>query len=707
MTSPLLLLQEGGLRDLLPRHLADDPSLARAAEAVRPHLQDIARAIPNLLIWARLGGQTSAGMLPPMRRLTDFRPGLKPLDVELLEQLAWQMHVDFREAAQDDAQLAGMVRSSIAWHRIKGTPASIYDAMALFGYTGATIEEDGVGEMWATWQLGFGDSVPSAAMIRHIVHIVREMQPARCRLWRVYNSAYDWRPGIWSGGAPEHAWSECWWSWYSGAAVPGIPGVDDDHELIVSFGDARRFLAEQYCPRDHVAGLAVTDLLAFICPYIDRSIWSRSLWSDPFDYRTSFVFGQIHSAVAGERIALHPLPWDGPWDGPWHVPGAVIYDRPLPPWDFRRRREWARSQAVLSWPDGPRVPADPAPAPYGRDGAWGEINSCYGVPSVVWTEGGHPMWSDAVWSDDVARIRLRRILEQERHVLAARADGWIPPDIPPRRAVHALMAQRLWYQDRPHWGRSRWGDPVLRNSPFFRHDLLPAHTADRRVATESWRNRARWTAPWRTTVGWGRDMPEWCMFLRDFLRSQAVWSESRHGDPDDDAWGGVNATWARPTVTEIGDAPRWSTARWSDGACRITVHEIPVRSRARTPMPAQAVSPSASAPVGHAALLARRAAPRTADAAAGARLDTASIIMADAAIGAVPGGLCIGRITSLAAPRIIGAAQVGQHQDRGAPVTEIRVRNWRGAWRDASALGPRAWADWRAPLHITATASED
>ena len=78
-----------------------------------------------------------------------------------------------------------MVLSSIPWHRIKGTPASIRAALELCGYSGITLEEDGEGDFWAAYQLGLS-GVTGMDDLARIVSICREMQPARCRMWRVY-----------------------------------------------------------------------------------------------------------------------------------------------------------------------------------------------------------------------------------------------------------------------------------------------------------------------------------------------------------------------------------------------------------------------------------------------------------------------------------------------------------------------------------------
>jgi len=96
--------------------------MAAAADSLSPLLQTIVRAVPNLLIYGRLEGQYPAGMLAPLRRLTEARGGLKDLSTEELEQLARQWHVDFRDAAKTNGKLRAFVLNSIPWHGIRGTP---------------------------------------------------------------------------------------------------------------------------------------------------------------------------------------------------------------------------------------------------------------------------------------------------------------------------------------------------------------------------------------------------------------------------------------------------------------------------------------------------------------------------------------------------------------------------------------------------------
>lgn len=221
-------------RQLVPESIRSDSQIAAAADAISPFLQTIVRAVPNLLIYGRLEEQDPAGMLAPLRRLTEARSGLKALSTEELEQLAWQWHVDFRDAAKTNGKLRAFVLNSIPWHRIKGTPKSLLDALALYGID-AELEEDGTGDQWASYQIHLKDDA-DADEVRTAAIIVREMQPARCRLYRVWNDFWDTRPIKTSDGP---RLSEGWLSFYSGTAV------DKNDDMLAAVGIRSRLGNEQ------------------------------------------------------------------------------------------------------------------------------------------------------------------------------------------------------------------------------------------------------------------------------------------------------------------------------------------------------------------------------------------------------------------------------------------------------------------------------
>ena len=382
-------LADSDILRLLPPHIASDPAFAAAGKAIEPGLKALAKAIPSLLIFARLGEANPDQFLPPLKRLTDARGGLDPLGTGLLETLAWQFHVDFREAAKNDAQLAGMVRQSIAWHRIKGTPASIRAALALFGYR-ADFDEHTQGMPWACWMLRL-DGTPNHAALADMAKIASEMQPARSRLWRVYNDLWDLRPGI----ASESQWSEALWSDFSGVYLPEIPGLDE-RGLMASFGARNAFLA-QSAWADFGAGLGIAETMGVLIPWIQVPIWGHDLWSDAIQRYYGFFSAALLSALVAEASGLGQADWDArDWNtNTWA--NRKFYGRRTPPWTIFDVGI-AKSEGVASEPSAP-------------DGLWGELNANWSRPFYEILPDPD-LWSAADWSGEQKPPKRIYILEQ-------------------------------------------------------------------------------------------------------------------------------------------------------------------------------------------------------------------------------------------------------------------------------------------------------
>lgn len=323
------------LADLLAPSIRDDSTMAAVATALEPLLRGTVKALPNLLIWARLT-PNAAYLSAPMQRLADFAGGLKALSDEELELLAWQEHVDFWRPQWPRAVREDLVRNATRWHRIKGTPAGMKLALALFGHQ-VTIEEEGPGPYWATYQLGLPE-IADLETVREIWEIAREMQPARCKLWRLYTPEYDRRPTVWGRGpAGRTGWSEGWYSYYSGIEVPDI-----EDGLIVSFGARRAMLSQSYDP-DCAFGITLS--LGVLAPYRDRPVWGQSIWSEPYLKPHGFAISELlsfHFAVSDILTGT----WEGEWDDRLWAK-VLNWDRPLPAWRFAYRGI-SRSQACWS-----------------------------------------------------------------------------------------------------------------------------------------------------------------------------------------------------------------------------------------------------------------------------------------------------------------------------------------------------------------------
>lgn len=356
-------LQDLDFLTLLPTSIAEDPTIRAAAASLNSVLRNTALAVPNLLIYARLGGQPVESMLPPLARLTEARGGLKPLSLDELEQLAWQFHVDFRDVATSREQLAAMVRNSIPWHRIKGTPASIKKALALFGIE-ATIEEDGRGDDWATYQVGV-TGTPDMATARKIYQVATEMAPARCRLFRMYNETYDFRPLYFSDGPPI---GDGWLSFYSGVSVPGI-GEGDDQPL-VSFGNRLSLYGDSPESTIWCGGIGSVLLSGM---YEDCFIIGVSRLSDVFPVAHGFVVSQLVSWQNADRVTTSHK-WRGGWSRRrWAEPAGWTRIVPLAQHDVL---SLYKSELRLGW-------ADDAGGLVHGSGTLGDINACPGFRRVI------------------------------------------------------------------------------------------------------------------------------------------------------------------------------------------------------------------------------------------------------------------------------------------------------------------------------------
>lgn len=317
---------------IVPASIADDEGIRHIAGVLDAPLSGVVRSVPRLLLWARLNPDPAL-LSPLMRRLAESAGGLAPLSEAELELLAWQFHVDFRETAKTPEQLAEMVRQSIPWHRIKGTPASVRAALELYGLR-AEIEEDGRGKHWATYQLGLPE-IADEESVRLVARVATEMAPARCRLWRIY-SGFDRRPIVLAEGP---TLGEGWLSYHSGVVVDdGVGG-----EILVSFGASRRFQAEAYLPSLHAASFGTESVSGLTAPYLDRFILGRSRLSGPLPRNHPFVMGALFSILWADRQTLGRS-WRGEWDARRWL-DYTGFDRKLPRWRMGVR-SLSRSQLV-------------------------------------------------------------------------------------------------------------------------------------------------------------------------------------------------------------------------------------------------------------------------------------------------------------------------------------------------------------------------
>lgn len=176
-------------------------------------------------------------------------------------------------------------------------------------------------------QLGFSE-VASLEDLKLIPAICEEMRLARCRLWRVYTSDCDFRPGVWSCFARDGEfclWNHCWWSGCPGAEFPGLPSMGGKG-LIVSFALKRQFQTDTFSGGKACA-LWQEQLMPFRWPIFAYPIWSHSYFSAVFPKRLPFTvvsLAPFHGCefIFTEQVWLNKQwpksSWakDGLWDWP-------------------------------------------------------------------------------------------------------------------------------------------------------------------------------------------------------------------------------------------------------------------------------------------------------------------------------------------------------------------------------------------------------
>lgn len=114
----MLSLQETHLLDILPPNLASDPIISNAAKAIDAELTAVTQLSRTVLILARID----------------------ELPEEVIDLLAKQFKVDFYDANTPLPRKRELVRTSIAWHRRKGTPYAVQQVVDTL-IDGATVQE--------------------------------------------------------------------------------------------------------------------------------------------------------------------------------------------------------------------------------------------------------------------------------------------------------------------------------------------------------------------------------------------------------------------------------------------------------------------------------------------------------------------------------------------------------------------------------------
>jgi hypothetical protein len=102
--------------------------------------------------------------------------------------LAWEYSL--AQVNIDD--FAERVLKGLEFHRLRGTPISLRNALSWYGFNDIIIEEEVPGEHFAEFQIGI-EEIPNGFVPDPVINVAAFAAPLRSRLSRMYNKLYDER----------------------------------------------------------------------------------------------------------------------------------------------------------------------------------------------------------------------------------------------------------------------------------------------------------------------------------------------------------------------------------------------------------------------------------------------------------------------------------------------------------------------------------
>jgi hypothetical protein len=108
------------------------------------------------------------------------------LDPRLRLALAWEYSL--AQVNIDD--FAERVLKGLEFHRLRGTPRALRNALSWYGFNDIIIEEEVPGEHFSEFQIGLKE-IPNGFMPDQIIIVSSFAAPLRSRLSRMYNELYD------------------------------------------------------------------------------------------------------------------------------------------------------------------------------------------------------------------------------------------------------------------------------------------------------------------------------------------------------------------------------------------------------------------------------------------------------------------------------------------------------------------------------------
>jgi hypothetical protein len=117
-------------------------------------------------------------------------PGFKFDSTNQWLQLALSWEYSLAQVNVDDFR--ERVLKGLEFHRLRGTPISLRNALSWYGFDNVVIEEEPPGEHFSEFQIGI-EEIPNGFMPDPVINVAAFAAPLRSRLSRMYNDLYDER----------------------------------------------------------------------------------------------------------------------------------------------------------------------------------------------------------------------------------------------------------------------------------------------------------------------------------------------------------------------------------------------------------------------------------------------------------------------------------------------------------------------------------
>lgn len=177
--------------------------------------------------------------------------------------------------------LRDVIDKGLPWSRIKGTPASLVQALSWLGLTASVEEEEAVSTHWPEYMIDPGE-IPTADQIEALTKLCGLSAPIGTRLSRAYHG-YDVRRFI----LDKSPW---------GDLLSNYSGVKNENGVVLSFG---REIDSWARANTQSPASALTRLHATRDYYPDRVIWDFDKFGDrhTLNYRASH--SHLHQSATG------------------------------------------------------------------------------------------------------------------------------------------------------------------------------------------------------------------------------------------------------------------------------------------------------------------------------------------------------------------------------------------------------------------------